>query len=208
MTIENAIRALGVMPTALHITKISNLKGILSNKGILPRNKVTSFEDISNHGVQEIRSKKVVPTTNNVVHDYVPFFFSFKAPMIATLQEQNDDLVYIQINLDIFSRIAGCFLTDGNATNDNTIFREFKDVDALKILDLSILYKVKYKDDKEKARKKAAELLIPNFVPQNEFIAFIFFSEKGRDRGLEILKNAGISPATKVFPGWFFSQNV
>lgn len=204
MTINDKIRVMGVMPTALHITKISNLRGILSNKGILSRKKVSDFNDISNLGVQEIRSTKIVPATNKVVQDYVPFFLSFKAPMIATLQEQNDELVYIQISLDIFSRIDGCILTDGNAANDNTVFEEFKDTNALNILDLSILYKVRYKDDKEKARKKSAELLIPDFVPQSEFKALIFYSEAGRSQGLEILKNAGINPAIKVFPDYFF----
>lgn len=77
MTISDKIWSMGIMPTALHITKISNLSGILSNKGILPRNKVSIFDDISNLGVQEIRSTKNVTTTDKVVHDFVPFFLFF-----------------------------------------------------------------------------------------------------------------------------------
>jgi hypothetical protein len=91
-----------------------------------------------------------------------------------------------------------------NATNSNTKFEPFDRPDALKILDLNVLYKVGYSGDKEKSRKKAAELLVPNSVALSEIKTLIFYSPTGRDKGLEIIKDFGIKPAIKVWPKYFF----
>lgn len=206
MTTFEQIRALNVFPYAFHITRLENLRGIWETNKLLARNKVgaVTFSDISEPSVQEIRARKKVPQSARPLHDYVPFFLTFKAPMVAMRQTQNEDLVYIQVRLDIFTRIKGCFLTDGNATNADTKFEPFDRPDALKILDLSVLYKVSYAGDKEKSRKKAAELLIPDSVPLNEIRTLIFYGPGGRDKGLEILKDFGTKPAIKVWPKYFF----
>src|SRR5438094_229359 len=141
MTVIEQIRALNVLPYALHITRIENLEGICRDHGLQSRTRIdqNTFIDISEPSVQEIRARKTIPQTSRCLHDYVPFFLTFKAPMVAMRQTQNEDLVYIQISLDIFTRIEGCVLSDGNATNANTKFELFDRVDALKILDLSVL---------------------------------------------------------------------
>ncbi len=206
MTVIEQIKSLNIYPYALHITSISNLTGICSMGGIKSRNEManSSFADISDPSVQGIRAQKVVPQSGLTLHNYIPFFISFKSPMVAMRQDQNEDLVYIQISLDIFMRISGCFLTDGNATNTNTVFEPLTTAEAFKILDLSVLYKVGYGGDKEKARKKSAELLVPYFVPQSEIKALIFYNEAGRDKGLANITNSGIKPAIYVWPKYFF----
>lgn len=206
MTLIERIRSLGLYPYALHLTSISNLEGIVRDGGIYSRSKMKnrSFIDISDPNVQDTRAHKTTPQTNLNLHNYVPFFLSFKAPMVALRQDHNEDLVYIQVSIDIFTRITGCFLTDGNATNSNTKFEPLVSTEAFKILDLSVLYKVAYAGDKEKSRKKAAELLVPDFVPQNEVITLIFYSASGRDKGLEIVADSGINAAIKVWPRYFF----
>jgi hypothetical protein len=206
MTTLDQIRALSFFPYAFHITRIENLRGICDSKKVLARNKIGSitFTDISEPSVQRIRAKKKIPQSGRVLHDYVPFFLTFKAPMVAMRQTQNEEVVYIQIGLDIFTRISGCFIADGNATNSNTKFEPFDRPDALKILDLNVLYKIGYSGDKEKSRKKAAELLVPDSVSLSEIKTLIFYSPAGRDKGLEIIKDFGIKPAIKVWPKYFF----
>ena len=206
MTAIEQIRALNFLPFALHLTRIENLEGIFHNRGLQSRSSIgqTIFTDISDPSVQGVRARKTVPQTSRGLHDYVPFFLTFKAPMVAMRQAQNEDLVYIQVSLDIFTRISGCVLSDGNATNSITKFEMFDRADALKILDLGVLYKVSYAGDKERARKKAAELLVPDFVPISEFKSLIFYSDGGRDEGLSIIEKFGMRPAIKVLPGYFF----
>jgi len=200
------IRALGVYPYALHITRVENLQGICEAQGLWARNSVveSTFTDISEPSVQDKRAVKIIPQTGRSLHEYVPFFLSFKAPMVASRQSQNDDLVYLQINLDIFTRIQGCVLSDGNATNATTGFELFDRPEVLKILDLSVLYKIDYGGDKERSRKKAAELLVPEFVPLSEIRALIFYSDSGAGKGLEILKDFGINKSIKIWPKYFF----
>lgn len=66
------------------------------------------------------------------------------------------------------------------------------------------MYKVSYANDSEKSRKKAAEILIPYSVPISEIKTLIFYSESGKDKGLNLIKNSGIKPAIKVWPTYFF----
>jgi hypothetical protein len=200
------IRAIGVYPYALHLTRIENLVGICEAGGIRSRALLadSKFSDISEASVQEKRIDKLVPQSSRSLHEYVPFFMSFKAPMVASRQTQNDDLVYLQINLDIFTRSPGCVVTDGNAASTTTKFEPLNAPEALKILDLSVVYKVDYGHDKERSRKKAAELLVPDFVGLSEIRALIFYSESGASKGLDILGKFGISMNAKVWPKYFF----
>lgn len=204
--VPDEIRSLGIYPYALHLTRIENLSGIFQDQKITARNFLTdrSFADISEKSVQDKRSVKIVPCTGRSLHDYVPFFLSFKTPMVASRQTQNDDLVYLQVSLDIFTRIQGCVVTDGNATNSVTKFAPLNEAKDLSILDLGVLYKLGYAGDKERSRKKAAELLVPDAVPAKEIKSLIFYSESGKAKGLEILKNFGITVGIKVWPKYFF----
>ena len=127
--------------------------------------------------------------------------------MVASRQTQNDDLVYLQISLDVFSRIKGCVVTDGNATNTVTKFAPLDEPSDLSILDLSVIYKLGYAGDKERSRKKAAELLVPETVPISEIRSLIFYSESGKRKGLDILKNSGITMNVKVWPKYFFGPS-
>ena len=207
-TVLDQIRSLGIYPYALHLTRIENLSGICQDGKITARNFLggRDFTDISEKSVQEKRSSKLVPCTGRPLHDYVPFFLSFKTPMVASRQTQNDDLVYLHVNLDIFSRVKGCVVTDGNATNAVTKFAKLERPKDLAILDLGVLYKLGSAGDKERSRKKAAELLVPDAVPMAEIKSLLFYSDSGRRKGLEILRNFGITMNTKVWPKYFFGS--
>lgn len=81
--------------TALyHITHIDNLAsiircgGLLSNTHLRAGNK--AVRDISYGNIQDRRATKSVPcAANGVLHDYVPFYFAPRSPMLCTIHHGN-----------------------------------------------------------------------------------------------------------------------
>lgn len=206
---QNEIRArFGIVATALHLTKIENLEGIFREGAILSKTRMAGrrFQDISDPGIQETRATKTVPCSGRVLHDYVPLFVSYKAPMVAKLQGENQRLVYIAFSQCIFSRYPGTIITDGNAAAASTVFREFNSIEDLEILDFNIIQKtVGYARDDEKARRKAAEILVPDRLLIEEIRFLTFFDEASRAEGLDISQSCGKNFATLVNKGWFFT---
>lgn len=197
-----------IVPTAFHLTRIENLKSIFTDGFIYSKTKMRGrqFTDISNQNVQDIRAQKQIPQSGRILHDYVPLFVSYKAPMVASLQQHNEQLVYLEFSLDLFSRYVGTILADDNAAITNTQFHAFNSIDALTALDFSIIQKtVGYASDSEKARKKSAEVLVPDQISANEIQRLAFFSSTSRAEGCRILKACGKDIATFYRADWFFT---
>lgn len=209
---QNEIRSrYGLVATALHLTRIENLDGILREGAILSKTGMAGreFRDISAANVQATRATKRVPCSGRILHDYVPLFVSFKAPMVASLQEQNQRLVYIAFSQCLFQRHPGTIITNGNAASAATVFREFQAIEDLELLDRSIVQKtVGYAGDAEKARKKAAEILVPDRLSVEEIRFLVFFDEAGVAEGLEIAQRHGKDFAAFPNKGWFFTRAI
>ena len=95
-------------PTPLfHITAIDNLRSI-AGSGLLSKNQVAAqsinFANIAFQTVQGHRSLKLVPIApSGNLHDYVPFHFAPRSPMLKTIDSGNvegcdyrqDDIVHL-----------------------------------------------------------------------------------------------------------------
>src|SRR4051812_37511694 len=77
-----------------HITAIPNLinivaQGALWSKGSLVRSG-QQYENIAYQGAQGKRAMKIVDVPpGGVVHDYVPFYFAPRSPMLFTINQGN-----------------------------------------------------------------------------------------------------------------------
>jgi hypothetical protein len=109
------------VPAIYHITHITNVSAILRN-GLLSLNEIRrrKFEPVSiaEPKVQNLRDRIwIEPAIGSRIinlHDFVPFYFVPKTPMLACRQDQQDNLVLIEVSADVLRR-AGCLFTDGNA---------------------------------------------------------------------------------------------
>jgi len=196
-----------LFPYACHITRIENLEGIFRSEYLKCKRLLTqgSYVDISDEVIQERRQEKTVLDTGLTLFDFVPFYLTYKSPMVSAKRSENEQLVYIQIGLEIFAQTRGCVLTDGNAAAHRTKFVHFDTLEALSILDRDVLYKP-YGGDLEKKRKKGAELLVPEKVHISSFNLLAFFSDDGKRKGLEIFSKLGKECAVQVAPRWFYPQ--
>lgn len=161
---------------------INNLDSIIKN-GIFSYNSVatvrSNYIDISDPKIQK-RRNRLIFLTGKSVHDYVPLYFATQTPMQYVIttsaptkgrfaKAKNDDLVFLDFELtDIFD-LEGVIFTDGNASSGYTKFYDKKS--DLKNIDCEIIncsndyYSTNGECYKEEwKRKKAAEVLVPEFL--------------------------------------------
>jgi ssDNA thymidine ADP-ribosyltransferase, DarT len=77
-----------------HITHIDNLESILSEGGLLAYNVMletqTNYTNIAYENIQDRRATIRVPCGGcGVLHDYVPFYFAPRSPMLYTINRGN-----------------------------------------------------------------------------------------------------------------------
>ena len=108
-----------------HFTSIHNLDSIIKN-GLLCTNQKEGqgirHKNIANITIQNRRSKmKVTCGKGGVVHDYVPFYFTSKNPMLlGVLNKKNTDqpfIIYLCIKIERLEKEDAVF-TDASANTD------------------------------------------------------------------------------------------
>ncbi|MBZ8182847.1 DUF4433 domain-containing protein [Oscillatoria salina IIICB1] len=83
------------MPTPIyHITHVNNLSSILNSSGLIAFNQLkqqrANYTDIAHQTIQDRRARKQVPCgAGGVLHDYVPFYFAPRSPMLYTINRGN-----------------------------------------------------------------------------------------------------------------------
>ncbi|GHS86313.1 hypothetical protein FACS189487_00330 [Campylobacterota bacterium] len=165
-----------------HITHISNLPSIAEH-GLLSHNNPYCQVDISNQTVNG-RRNTIEPIYRRKIHDYVPFYFSPKNPMLFVRRNIEDELVILMFSCDLLFN-DGMVFTDGNAACDNTYFSN--DLNELDMIDWEVIkarYWHYYSDGK---RKKMAEVLVPNCVALNALVGACTYDMQSGLRVEEIL---------------------
>ncbi len=210
------------MPKSIyHITHINNLESIVKADGLLAYNAMyeaeAEYTNIAYDTIQDRRATTRVPcSVGGVLHDYVPFYFAFRSPMLYTISRGNVEgysegqtpIIYLVSEVE---KIADSNLhfafTDGHAVIN---FTEF--FDHLEYLDDAIDWEVmkdKYwKDTDEypdRKRKRQAEFLIYNFFPWQlvtEIGVKNYQIKTEVDKILE--KNATHQPPVKTRTAWYY----
>jgi hypothetical protein len=168
-------------PTPIyHLTSGRNLRSILTNKGLLSNAAVKrlgiDYTNIAYTNVQRRRLNTEVrqPPWGNL-HDYVPFYFAPRSPMLYVIHRGNVDgytegqeyLIYLKTTVQIIqSHNLEFVFTDGHAIVDFSEF--YKDIDDLKYVDWEIMMEKYWADtdeDKDRSRRRQAEFLVHDFVP-------------------------------------------
>ncbi|WP_391558937.1 DUF4433 domain-containing protein [Robertmurraya sp.] len=169
------------IPTPIyHMTSGRNLRSILNNKGLLSNSAVKrlgiGYTNIAYSNVQQRRLNTDVkqPPWGNL-HDYVPFYFAPRSPMLYTIhrgnvegyEEGQEYIIYLKTTVQMIEDHGLDFVfTDGHAILDISDF--FKNTEDLKHVDWDIMqekYWGETDDDKDRPRRRQAEFLVHDFVP-------------------------------------------
>lgn len=75
-----------------HLTSVENLPSIIQSGGLKSKNGLlqegTTYQNIAYEHIQDRRANRVVPcSAGGCLHDYVPFYFGPRAPMLYAINK-------------------------------------------------------------------------------------------------------------------------
>src|SRR4051812_15381614 len=82
-------------PTWLfHITAIDNLPLIFGSRALRAKNLLgVAYRDIAEGSIQTTRSGNTIPIApGGTIHDYVPFYFAPRSPMLCSIHNKRQDV--------------------------------------------------------------------------------------------------------------------
>ena len=137
-----------------HITAIDNLRSIATGGALLSKLLVTqqgiAAADIAYEGVQDRRAVKVVPVApGGTLHDYVPFYFAPRSPMLFTINNGNvegcdyrqDDIVHLASRAQTI-RDGGHAFAFSNLHAGKNFAEFFNDLNRLDQIDWQIFFEM------------------------------------------------------------------
>ena len=140
------------MPTSIyHITHINNLTSILNLGGLIANSRLRqeriNYLDIAHESIQDRRARTRVPCgAGGVLHDYVPFYFARRSPMLFTIHKGNvegynqgqESVIYLVSTAEAIEAMALAFaFTDGHGIIGYTQFSD--DLEDLDMVDWDIM---------------------------------------------------------------------
>ena len=205
MSLGQLIREKYQLGHAQHMTHLRNLESIFQTGGLYSHNRMhdKSYHKIDNDDVQAARASITVDVSGRPLHDYVPLYFGWKTPMLASNQHQNESIVLLRVSLDLFA-MPGVVFTDGNARTRTTKFYLFRSIDDLDHVNVKATNVVTWGDDLELKRQKQAEILLPDFMPIDKVADIMCFCNDAQDQVLALTKKFGMDLPARVNPGHYF----
>ncbi|MRX56730.1 DUF4433 domain-containing protein [Bacillus idriensis] len=184
-------------PTPIfHITHKNNLEKIINSKGLhcvsSLSSKSNSYTNIAHNSIQDLRATTVVPVDPfGTLHEYVPFYFAPRSPMLYTIHRGNvtgysdgqKPIVYLVTTIEEIEKqsIPFCF-TDGHGIMYFTNY--YKELTFLNQIDWEVM-KMKYwsdtPEDNDRKRRRQAEFLIHSFLPLNSIKAICVINNSIKD---------------------------
>ena len=166
-----------------HITSIRNLENILSSGMILSKNRLLSSDQdhlsIAYEGIQERRSLKSVPCSPfGVLHDYVPFYFAPRSPMLYAIhhgrvegyREGQAKIIYLvtEVSKVVEGQIAFIFSDGHPVMNYTRFYYDLRKLDQK--IDWEVMQSRYWSDtqeDPDRKRRRQAEFLVYKYFPAN-----------------------------------------
>ena len=219
-------------PTRLfHITAIANLPAILASGALLSKNGGAAaginYQNIAHSGAQGARAIRAVPEPlGGVVHDYVPFYFAPRSPMLYAINGgrvvgcswRQADIVHFETTVENVTALGRPFVFyDRNATLDfSTAYTDLSDLDEAVAWDLITeeprldgfcMYwqnratVARYADRME---RRQAEFLVRNDVPLKCMTRLGVVDAARQAQVQAMVAQAGVPLAVDAVQSWYF----
>lgn len=214
-----------------HITAIENLAAIFEQGALLckARSQVAgiNYQNIAHAGAQGVRaSKAVIDPPGGCIHDYVPFYFAPRSPMLMAIHGgkvtgcdySQEDIVYFELLVRTVVDAKKEFVFyDRNATKDYS--QAYTDPHQLKnVVDWDLLTEeprldgfCKYFQDRhepakylDRMEKRQAEFLIKDQVPLAWFTRIGVINDEKAAAVREVMARFGVNLPLVVMTDWYF----
>lgn len=198
-----------------HITHMRNLAPIIACGELraIALLAQTTFTNLAHARIQQQRAKTKVPCgPRGTLHDYVPFYFGARSPMLyAVFKNQvegysdgQDPVVHLVSSAEAVAQLDFVF-TDGHAIMALSEF--YEDLADLANVDLRLMRSRFWLDsqaDPDRKRRRQAEFLIHQRLAWT-FIHRIVVRTKATRIAVETaLTNAMHKPPVEVRPNWYY----
>jgi hypothetical protein len=219
-------------PTRLfHITAIANLPAIFARGALLSKKQGAaagiSYQNIAHAGAQGARAGRAVPNPpGGVVHDFVPFYFAPRSPMlfainggrVADCPWRQGDIVHFETTVQNIVPIGRPYVFyDRNATlafsiahtnlqNLDTavawdLLTEAPQLDGFCVYWQSRTDNPRYADRME---RRQAEFLVKDDVPLSCFTRIGVIDGARQLEVQRLLARVGVSLTVDIMPAWYF----
>jgi hypothetical protein len=209
------------MPTPIyHFTNIKNLPSILQRKGLIAnsilRQKQIDYCDIAHAHIQDRRARKHVDCgVGGYLHDYVPFYFAPRSPMLYAISKGNvegyqggqDSVIYLVSEAEIIANNNLNFVfTDGHAVMFLSEFYEnIQDLESK--IDWDIMKAVYWNNndrDNDRTRRRQAEFLVHQSCPWELIQEIGVKNHTVQLQVQQILQNFNLQIPIQVYSGWYY----
>jgi hypothetical protein len=206
-------------PTLIyHITDLVNLSsmachGLLANSCI--QRDGIEYVNIAYDNLQARRARRQVPLApHGCLHDYVPFYFAPRSPMLYTINHGNvldyqrgqTSVVHLVSTIQIIAEAGIPFVfTDAHAVVAYASF--YNSIADLDNVDWELMTSNLWFDCDEypdRKQRRQAEFLIYQHVPCSLLIEIGVLNAKVAERARIILAQAGLDIPVRVRRGWYY----
>jgi len=199
-----------------HITALDNLASIVKCKGIYCKNQQPQgCRNIAYENIQARRSSTIVLLhPGGTLHDYVPFYFAPRSPMLYAIykglvngyNDGQERIIYIVSSVE---KIEECGLkyvfTDGHAVMMLTDFYNNKtDLDKIDWEIMNSRYWNDTAEDGDRKRRRQAEFLLHQFLPVTAILGIGVYDIAVKNEVEEELSKNGAPTPVKVFQDWYY----
>lgn len=209
------------MTDIYHITHIDNLNAILTSGGLFAKSRLQNnsihYRDIAHQNIQDRRATIPVHCSQRgTLHDYVPFYFAPRSPMLYTISKGNvenytegqDPVIYLVSEAEIIAYSALPFaFTDGHPLI--TYVQFYENINHLEFIDWKVM-ECKYwgstPEDPNRKCRRQAEFLVHHFLPWQFIIEIGVINPIYKSRVetiLQNIKNIDYPPVT-VYRNWYY----
>ena len=202
-----------------HITHVRNLASILAQGGLISWNQIkrsgVTYSNIAHSSIQDRRSQVTVPLyPDGNLHDYVPFYFGPRSPMLYSIangyvdgyNDGEEPVIYFVVSFNkIISYKLPYVFTDGHAIMGYTSF--YADPAKLDQIDWDLMGKTYWYDtpeDPDRKRRRQAEALIHDRLPWEMVGGIAVKTEPVKSRVDQIISECAHKPIVKCMPQWYY----
>jgi len=201
-----------------HITHIDNLHNIIQQGRLFSKNTVgNNYIDVAHSSVQQLRFNKQVPLLPyGCLHDYVPFYFGMRSPMLYVISKGNvegyeggqEEIVYLVSTVEwCHTEQLQFVFTDGHAAVQLSAF--YNNVGDLTEVDFEAAKERFWFDDHEnldRERQKQSEFLVRNEFPWQGVLGIVTINQTMKDQVIAIYDELQTEyrPKIAIKPEWYY----
>jgi hypothetical protein len=203
-----------------HITHINNLDNILKHSGLKSCADIHSqrlnYTNIAHQTIQDRRAQFRVPLhPNGVVHDYVPFYFAPRSPMLYTISKGNVEgysegqskVIYLVSTAERVAQ-SGYFyvFTDGHAIMClSEYYNDLKDLEHIDWKVMNSQFWNDTADDRDRKRRRQAEFLVYKMFYIKDVIGIATYNDDIKGIVYTKLQTAGYNNIrVNIKPRWYY----